>query len=86
VGPRFDGHGANEGPHSRFQASRGATVAPLAAPARLSVLRDGRPVATREGTALEHEVEEPGVYRVKAKHWSKGHERTWILSNPIYLR
>jgi hypothetical protein len=55
-------------------------------PARLSLLRDGRPVATREGTSLEHEVEEPGVYRIEAQRWSKGRERTWILSNPIYLR
>ena len=55
-------------------------------PARLSLLRDGRPVATREGTSLEHETEEPGVYRIEAQRWSKGRERTWILSNPIYLR
>jgi hypothetical protein len=26
------------------------------------------------------------VYRVEAQRWSKGRERTWILSNPIYLR
>ena len=55
-------------------------------PARLRLLRDGRPVASREGTSLEHEVEEPGVYRIEAQRWSKGRERTWILSNPIYLR
>jgi hypothetical protein len=55
-------------------------------PARLLLLRDGRPVASREGTLLEQEVEQPGVYRVDARRWSKGRERTWILSNPIYLR
>ena len=55
-------------------------------PARLLLLRDGRPVASREGTLLEQEVEQPGVYRVEARRWSKGRERTWILSNPIYLR
>jgi hypothetical protein len=31
-------------------------------------------------------VEEPGVYRIEAQRWSKGRKRTWILSNPIYLR
>ena len=31
-------------------------------------------------------MEEPGVYRVEALKRSKGKERTWILSNPIYLR
>ena len=31
-------------------------------------------------------VEAPGVYRVEALRRSKGRERTWILSNPIYLR
>ena len=55
-------------------------------PARLRLLRDGRPVASSEGTSLTHEVEEPGVYRIEAERWSKGRERTWILSNPIYLR
>ena len=30
---------------------------------------------------LEHEVEEPGVYRVEALRHARGHERTWILSN-----
>jgi hypothetical protein len=55
-------------------------------PARLRLLRDGRPVASSEGTSLTHEVEEPGVYRIEAERWAKGRERTWILSNPIYLR
>ena len=58
--------------------------APL--PARLRLLRDGAEVARAEGTALEHEVEEPGVYRVEAVRRSKGRDRTWILTNPIYLR
>jgi hypothetical protein len=55
-------------------------------PARLRLLRDGAEVATREGEGLEHEVEEPGVYRVEAYRRAKGRERTWILSNPVYLR
>jgi hypothetical protein len=55
-------------------------------PARLRLLRDGVEVAEAEGDALEQEVEEPGVYRVEAYRRAKGRERTWILSNPIYLR
>jgi hypothetical protein len=55
-------------------------------PARLSLLRDGVEVAGAVGDALEHEVEKPGVYRVEAYRRAKGRERTWILSNPIYLR
>ena len=53
---------------------------------RLRLLRDGAVIAEREGTSLEHEVEEPGVYRVEALRRARGRERTWILSNPIYLR
>jgi hypothetical protein len=55
-------------------------------PARLRLLRDGIEVAAGEGEALEHETEEPGVYRVEAYRRAKGRERTWIVSNPIYLR
>jgi hypothetical protein len=57
---------------------------PLAA--RLRLLRDGREIAAANGEGLEHEVEEPGVYRVEAYRDARGRERTWILSNPIYLR
>jgi hypothetical protein len=55
-------------------------------PARLRLLRDGAEVAGGEGEALEHEVDKPGAYRVEAYRRAKGRERTWILSNPIYLR
>jgi hypothetical protein len=57
---------------------------PLAASLRL--LRDGQELAAAEGTSLDMEVEEPGVYRVEARRHAKGRERTWILSNPVYLR
>ena len=57
---------------------------PLAA--RLRLLRDGREIASSEGTTLDAEVEEPGVYRAEARRHAKGRERTWILSNPVYLR
>ena len=55
-------------------------------PARLRVLRDGAELASAEGTMLDVEVEEPGAYRAEAYRRSKGRERTWILSNPVYLR
>jgi hypothetical protein len=50
-------------------------------------VRDGREIAGgRELESLEHAAEEPGVYRVEAYLEAHGRERTWILSNPIYLR
>ena len=55
-------------------------------PARLRVLRDGAELASSEGTMLDVEVEEPGVYRAEAYRRARGRERTWILSNPVYLR
>jgi hypothetical protein len=53
---------------------------------RLRLLHDGREIAAAVGRALAAEVEAPGVYRVEALRRSGGRERTWILSNPIYLR
>jgi hypothetical protein len=57
---------------------------PLAA--RLRLLQDGREIAQSDGTTLDAEVEEPGVYRAEALRRAKGRERTWIVSNPVYLR
>jgi PHP domain-containing protein len=55
--------------------------------ARLRLLRNGREIAGGPAlTSLEHEVHETGVYRVEAYLEAHGRERTWILSNPIYLR
>jgi hypothetical protein len=55
-------------------------------PASLRMVRDGREVASARGAELEHHAGEPGVYRVEARLEAHGRERTWILSNPIYLR
>jgi hypothetical protein len=55
-------------------------------PARVRLIRDGDEIASADGTILEHQVEGPGVYRIEAYLHAKGRERTWILSNPIYLR
>jgi hypothetical protein len=54
--------------------------------ARLRLLRDGTEIAAADGRALEQRVEQPGAYRVEALRRRHGRERTWILSNPIYLR
>jgi hypothetical protein len=67
-------------------AGRRTLRARVPLPARLRLLRDGVELASADGSVLEHEVEEPGVYRVEAYRRAKGRERTWILSNPVYLR
>jgi hypothetical protein len=54
--------------------------------AALRLLRDGALIAVAEGRALDADVELPGVYRVEVTRRAKGKQRTWILSNPIYLR
>jgi hypothetical protein len=58
----------------------------LPAPARLRLLRDGGEVAVSDAPALAYDVAEPGVYRVEAYLERHGRMRTWILSNPLYLR
>jgi hypothetical protein len=67
-------------------AGRRTLRARTPSPARLRLLRDGEEIATTEGAALVLEVDEPGVYRVEAYRHARGRERTWIISNPIYLR
>ena len=58
----------------------------LPAPARVRLMRAGAEVAHASGTRLEHRAGSPGVYRVEAYREARGRERTWILSNPVYLR
>jgi hypothetical protein len=58
----------------------------LPAPGRIRLLKDGRETAGTEGVGLDVAVESPGVYRVEVFRRSRGAERTWILSNPIYVR
>ena len=59
----------------------------LPRPAALTLLRDGEPIRRAAGSAeLHHRVEEPGVYRVEATLRTYARERTWIISNPVYLR
>ena len=42
--------------------------------------------AMPDASTLTHSVEGPGVYRVEARLHAHGRERTWLMSNPIYLR
>jgi hypothetical protein len=58
----------------------------LPRPARVRLLRDGEELTHADTPALAHRASEPGVYRVQATLEAHGSERTWILSNPIYLR
>lgn len=55
-------------------------------PARIALVRDGQVVAESRDEALEHWTDAPGVYRVEAYLNAHGRERTWVLSNPLYLR
>ena len=54
--------------------------------ARVVLLRNGEVLTEFRGHSLEHEVSEPGSYRVEAHRDWRGRERPWIYSNPIYLR
>jgi hypothetical protein len=51
-------------------------------PASIRLLRDGSEVASVSGAALDYTAGGPGVYRVEVRLGT----RTWILSNPVYLR
>jgi hypothetical protein len=68
------------------EAGRWTLHALLPRPARVRLLRDGTEIASLETPALVRTVEEPGAYRLEAYREAHGAERTWILSNPIYLR
>lgn len=54
--------------------------------AELLLLRDGREMLRTRARKLDAPAFEPGVYRLEARLRALGRSRTWILSNPIYLR
>jgi hypothetical protein len=54
--------------------------------ARLRMIRAGATVAEVHGAEIELAARQPGAYRVEARLEAHGRERTWIVSNPIYLR
>lgn len=59
-----------------------ALHARLPRPARVRILRDGAVFHEADADALDLPLDSPGVYRLEAD--LRG--RTWILSNPVYLR
>ena len=81
-----------EGPAGRLEMGDEAPAgdwtlyARLPSPARLRLVRDGEEIASLAGPVLAQQAREPGVYRVEALRHAHGRERTWVLSNPIYLR
>jgi hypothetical protein len=80
----FGGDGVQMGGETTFDRQTLRATTPR--PAALRLLRSGDQVASAEGAELEHRAAEPGVYRIEARLAAHGRERTWILSNPVYLR
>lgn len=71
------------------EASAGGFTLHVRLPRRADVriLRDGVEFArAHSGTSLDAPAGEAGVYRVEATLLDAGRPRTWIVSNPIYLR
>lgn len=60
--------------------------AALPAPARLRLVRDGQVLAEARGGRLAWVGRRPGAYRLEAHRRYAGRWRSWILSNPIYVR
>jgi len=58
--------------------------APLSANFRL--IRDGKEIHHNRSHKMDYKVDKPGVYRVEVWLNFPGEPRTWILSNPIYVR
>jgi hypothetical protein len=77
---------AFEGMGEEVEAGRRELHVRTPQPADLTLLHEGEPIARAHGTELQYPVEEPGIYRVEATLHAHGRDRTWILSNPIYLR
>jgi hypothetical protein len=79
-----EGRSAEMGDES--QAGEWVLKAATPRAARIALVRDGEVVAQTTGESLEHWSDAAGVYRIEAYLTAHGRERTWILSNPIYLR
>jgi hypothetical protein len=80
----FGGDGVEMGAEAAFEGQALRATTPR--PAALRLLRDGEEVASARAAELEHTATEPGAYRIEARLPAHGRERTWILSNPVYLR
>jgi hypothetical protein len=81
--PRGFSFSAGDVPMGGEAAFAGQTlVASVPRPAQLRLVKNGELLVAVDGSSLEHVVAEPGVYRVEAHL----RDRTWIVSNPVYLR
>ena len=74
------------GGEARFEAGDWHLQIFLPGAAEIRLLRDGRELVRLAGQSLTERASGPGVYRVEAHVEASGAQRTWILSNPIYLR
>jgi predicted metal-dependent phosphoesterase TrpH len=81
----FGAEEVSMGAQATLEAGR-ELLARVPRPASLTLVHDGLPVARARGTELRHRAQQPGVWRVEASLHQLGRERTWIISNPLYLR
>jgi hypothetical protein len=54
--------------------------------AELRLLRDGQVAARGRGKRLQYVAQEAGVYRVEARRRYLFKSRSWVFTNPIYVR
>ena len=55
-------------------------------PATIRLIRNGEEIAVSDARSLTHRLDQPGVYRVEGWLEVDGEWRTWIYSNPVYVR
>ena len=55
-------------------------------PATIRLIRNGEQIAVTEARSFTHRLDQPGVYRVEGWLEVDGEWRTWIYSNPVYVR
>ena len=68
---------------------QGATLleTKLPGPGKLRLVRDGHVVKEENRrSALQWDVDLPGVYRIEAQQYVSGRWRPWIYSNPIWVK
>jgi hypothetical protein len=63
-------------------ASRAVLRLRLPEAAQVTFVRDGAQIHSQDGSKIDLDVAQPGVYRVEARIDG----RLWLLSNPIHLR
>jgi hypothetical protein len=61
-------------------------VAQFPVACHIRLLRAGKVISFKNGESLAYLIDAPGVYRVEAWLDVAGEKRSWIYSNPIYVR